>query len=301
MGNFAYTYLSGTHTSASTTFTVTTGEGTRFTANKYVTVWNSTDYPNAAAAFWASPKQAEVVLIGTPAANSTTVTRAQLGTTAISFTTGKVYQLFEGVFDALVLPVTRTNGHFLKSDGTNWAGSALAASDIASGTIATARLGSGSAGATNYLRGDQSWQTLSIPNYVDVPISIVTAGNFAAQSTTYQPFGSGISNSTDGSAGAGVVGAYGIVGTVVGMYVGTRSNTLNDFTGTPEMRLWVNNATTAVVCSYPSALTFSEDITHTQALIKTDKIQIRWVSSSGGGAIVAPSITIVVRVPLVTV
>jgi|GEM_PF-1572999 len=36
-----------------------------------------------------------------------------------------------------------------------------AASDIASGTIATARLGSGSASSTTYLRGDQTWVTVT--------------------------------------------------------------------------------------------------------------------------------------------
>lgn len=36
-----------------------------------------------------------------------------------------------------------------------------AASDIASGTIATARLGSGTANSTTYLRGDQTWATVT--------------------------------------------------------------------------------------------------------------------------------------------
>ncbi len=36
-----------------------------------------------------------------------------------------------------------------------------AASEIASGTIATARLGSGTANSTTYLRGDQTWATVS--------------------------------------------------------------------------------------------------------------------------------------------
>lgn len=36
----------------------------------------------------------------------------------------------------------------------------LNASELDSGTVPTARLGSGTPGTTNYLRGDQSWQTL---------------------------------------------------------------------------------------------------------------------------------------------
>ena len=43
--------------------------------------------------------------------------------------------------------------------------------DITSGTVAPARLGSGVAGATNYLRGDGSWQNIAaaeLPNGIDV-------------------------------------------------------------------------------------------------------------------------------------
>ena len=300
MSNFAYTYLSGTHTSASTTFTVTTGEGSsRFTANKYATVWNTTDYPNAAAAFWASPKQAEVVLIGTPATSSTTVTRAQLGTTAISFTANKVYQLFEGVFDALVLPVTRTNGHFLKSDGTNWAGAALAASDIASGTMATARLGSGSAGATNYLRGDQSWQVITIPTYVDIPMIFVMPSTFAAQATNYSALGGGGGFS---SAESGVVySAIGITGTVVGMYWQSKTNTMSETT-TVTLQSGAADAASltpsSVVISLTATTKNGSDVAHTLAVTPTTILGLKFVNASGSGSITLISVTLVVRCSL---
>ena len=97
MANFAYTYLSGTHTSAVTTFNVVTGQGSRFTAGRYATVWKTNGYSNPAEAYHAG--YAEIVLIGTPSANSITVTRAQLSTSAIALNaSGALYQLFEGVY-----------------------------------------------------------------------------------------------------------------------------------------------------------------------------------------------------------
>ncbi len=51
------------------------------------------------------------------------------------------------------------------------------AADIASGTIATARLGSGVASSSTYLRGDQTWATIDIPpDYTDDPELVAIAG-----------------------------------------------------------------------------------------------------------------------------
>jgi hypothetical protein len=47
----------------------------------------------------------------------------------------------------------------LNSDGSGLA--SLSASNLASGTVPTARLGSGSATSTSFLRGDQTWATLT--------------------------------------------------------------------------------------------------------------------------------------------
>jgi len=50
--------------------------------------------------------------------------------------------------------------------GYSQVGHAHAGSDITSGTIATARLGSGTANSETYLRGDQSWAAIDLAAYV---------------------------------------------------------------------------------------------------------------------------------------
>lgn len=58
------------------------------------------------------------------------------------------------------------DGSFYGRKSLGWV--TLTAADIASGTIATARLGSGTASSSKFLRGDQSWQTLSVSNITDI-------------------------------------------------------------------------------------------------------------------------------------
>ena len=69
------------------------------------------------------------------------------------------------------------------------------AGDITSGTMATARLGSGTANSGTYLRGDQSWQTLNA--------TAVGLGNVenAAASTLYAPLARTISTTSPLSGG----------------------------------------------------------------------------------------------------
>lgn len=82
-----------------------------------------------------------------------------------------------------------------------------AAGDITSGTVGTARLGSGTASATTYLRGDSSWQVLdkaavglaNVDNTADLnkPVSTATqtaldgkadVGHTHASTDTVSPF-----------------------------------------------------------------------------------------------------------------
>lgn len=58
------------------------------------------------------------------------------------------------------------------------------ASNIASGTVPTARLGSGSASSSTYLRGDQTWGAIT-PISLDRDVSQADVTNTAAETTVY--------------------------------------------------------------------------------------------------------------------
>ncbi len=66
-------------------------------------------------------------------------------------------------------------------------GGSLDAAAIGSGTIGTARLGSGSADSTTYLRGDQTWQTISngssATSLAPQPVILATGSTTASLST----------------------------------------------------------------------------------------------------------------------
>lgn len=68
--------------------------------------------------------------------------------------------LFANVADG-TFSIAKTSGLQAALDGKAAATHAHAAGDITSGTIATARLGSGTASASTYLRGDQTWATIA--------------------------------------------------------------------------------------------------------------------------------------------
>jgi hypothetical protein len=81
-----------------------------------------------------------------------------------------------GSFDANVVNATNLSG-----DGTSI--TSMNASNISSGTVGTARLASGTANSSSYLRGDQTWAVLAAPN--NGTLSMGVSGTGLSGSATF--------------------------------------------------------------------------------------------------------------------
>jgi hypothetical protein len=100
-------------------------------------------------------------------------------------------------------------GAFVSVSGDGSAVTSLNASSIASGTVPTARLGSGTANNTTFLRGDQTFAALSAPNDGTLTMNVSGVGltgsaSFTANQSSGSTFTVG-SNATDANGASTIV------------------------------------------------------------------------------------------------
>lgn len=114
--NFAFGTLASGINSAALTCDVGAGEGARFPAVPFnVVIWNRTDYPTPAHAYWSN--EAEIVRVTNIATDTLTITRAQEGTTARNFNTGgKTYEIWDTA-TALYWTQLYANGEVMTTRG----------------------------------------------------------------------------------------------------------------------------------------------------------------------------------------
>jgi hypothetical protein len=105
--------------------------------------------------------------------------------------------------------ITGTTGTFTSVSGNGVALTAINASNISSGTVATARLGSGTANASTFLRGDQTYALLTAPN--NGTLTMNTSGTGLSGSATFTADQSGNSTFTVASNASSANGASTLV------------------------------------------------------------------------------------------
>lgn len=125
-----------------------------------------------------------------------------------------------------------------------------AASDVVSGTMATARLGSGTADSTTYLRGDSTWQTISASGgaLVTNGIGITVSSNSGSYTISHNvEAGANITLSTNGVAL--VITSTGGAGSGDDVYVNHANVTHPNLTNSPTAIWEVSNTNVFV---YPT-------------------------------------------------
>jgi hypothetical protein len=100
-------------------------------------------------------------------------------------------------------------GSFVSVSGDGSAVTSLNATAIASGTVPTARLASGTANNTTFLRGDSTWAALSAPNDGALTMNVSGVGLSGSASFTANQAGNSTftvaSNATDANSGSTIV------------------------------------------------------------------------------------------------
>jgi hypothetical protein len=129
--------------------------------------------------------------------------------------------------------ITGTTGTFTNISGNGVALTAINASNISSGTVATARLATGTANSTTYLRGDQTWASIS---------GGITITDDTSTNASYYPV---FTTATSGSISAANVASSELI-----FNPGTNALTAPNVLASNG--LFVNNRTIAASYSIPS-------------------------------------------------
>ena len=80
-------------------------------------------------------------------------------------------------------------GTLLNSDGDGSSLTALSATNLGSGTVPTARLGTGTADADSFLRGDGAWEAADGRGKILQVVTATSDANHETSSTSFQPSG----------------------------------------------------------------------------------------------------------------
>ncbi|MBI1272910.1 MAG: hypothetical protein GC131_02350 [Alphaproteobacteria bacterium] len=171
--------------------------------------------------------------------------------------------------------LTQNSGATIDDSGnvtaTSFAGSgasltALNASNLASGTVGTARLGSGTASSSTYLRGDGTWTTPSVSAGMAVGSSTITGGN-----NGYVLYDN-----------SGVVGEYAITGTgnVVMSASPTLTGTITAAAGTFSGTVTANNG---ILLANAKRLDSKDSGGTTRALLQLYSDDITYLEGGAGG------------------
>jgi hypothetical protein len=206
-GNSSYTTGDTLYASAANTLSKLSGNTT--TTKKFLgqtgtgavsqaPVWEqpaATDITGLATSATTDTTNASNITSGTLANARTTATASNGASTIIARDT-------DGSFSANL-------GAFVSVSGNGSAVTSLNASAIASGTVPTARLASGTANNTTYLRGDSTWAALSAPNNGTLTLNTSGTGLSGSASFTADQSGNSTftvaSNATSANGGSTIV------------------------------------------------------------------------------------------------